>query len=73
MPLYIWGGTTATTLREINHAIHSHLSNRLDKGPGWVVKHGDDAYDIEIQVKLQKKPRTGRATDYDPRLFGSRT
>ncbi len=69
MNLYDWGGTTATTLNEINHAVHSHLADRLTKGPGWVIKHGDDCYDIELTIRLRKKPTKGRPTDYKPRTF----
>lgn len=56
MALYTWGGTTTTTLNEMHHAIHSHLSDRLTKGPGWTIRHTHERYDIEIVVKLQKRP-----------------
>ena len=56
MTLYSWGATTTTFLSEMQHAVHSHLSDRLTKGPGWVIEHGPDTYDITITVEIQRRP-----------------
>jgi len=55
--IYSWGGTTTSSLSEMQHAIHSHLCDRLTKGPGWVIEQGPDKYDIEIHVRITKRPK----------------
>jgi len=41
----------------MQHAIHSHLCHRLTKGPRWVIEHGADVYDIDIEVHINKRPK----------------
>ena len=63
MALYSWGGTTTSSLHEMQHAVHSHLCDRLTKGPGWTVFHDPDVYDITITVDIRKRPPS------KPKLF----
>ncbi len=56
MTVYSWGGTTTSTLSEMQHAVHSHLCDRLTKGPGWVIEHAPDVYDITITIDIEKRP-----------------
>lgn len=52
---YVWGQDTATTRASARDMVRNFLENELDNGPGWVVVHGPDAYDIHVAVTLVKK------------------
>ena len=35
--------------------VESFLANEMENGPGWVVVHGSECYDIDIRVRLTKQ------------------
>lgn len=52
---YVWGEDTASTRASARDMVRNFLENELDNGPGRVVVHGPDAYDIHVAVTLVKK------------------
>lgn len=54
---YVWGEDTATTRASARDLVGSFIENQLDNGPGWIIIHGADAYEIQVVVTLFKKPR----------------
>lgn len=75
MTVYSWGGTTTSLLHEMKHAVHSHLSDRLTKGPGWSIEHGNDVYDIELEVHITRRSPESPTDPTRPHvpLYGSGT
>ena len=54
---YLFGADSATSRSAVRELVESYLEDHLDDGPGWIVTHGDDAYDIKVTVTLYKKGR----------------
>ena len=53
---YVFGDDEAESREAARSLVVSYLGDQLDNGPGWVVTHDQDAYDIRLTVKLTKKP-----------------
>lgn len=53
---YVWGEDEADTYRRAKDLVLSFLTDHIDNGPGWIVTHGRDAYEVHLVVKLVKKP-----------------
>lgn len=50
-----WGDDSANSLDAACVMVESFLANEMENGPGWVVVHGSECYDIDIRVRLTKQ------------------
>ena len=56
---YVFGEDDAPSLQEARTLVAGYLGEQLDNGPGWLVTHNDDVYEIRFRVTLDKKPPRG--------------
>lgn len=52
---WLWGEDSADSLDHTCAMVETFLINEPDNGPGWVVVHGSERYDIDIRVRLVKQ------------------
>ncbi len=52
---WLWGEDSADSLDHACVMVETFLINEVENGPGWIVVHGPDHYDIDIRVRLAKQ------------------